>query len=432
MSVDLCHSHLWRVRPLGEVADIILGGTPSTEVEGFWGGNIPWMSSGEVNKRHIFEVDGRITEAGLASSNATLVDPQAVAIGLAGQGKTRGTVALVHIRVCTNQSIALIRGKNGMLDTTYLFHNLDSRYEELRSRSAGSGRAGLSREILQHVPIALPDACEQKRIGAVLDTVDEAITKTEALIAKLKQVRAGLLHDLLTRGLDKNGQVRDPIAHPEQFKDSPFGRIPREWKTGALGLWIESSAFGPRFSGEHYDLHGNVATLRTTDMDSEGNLDLNGMPFARLDIEAYRSHLLKPGDVLVSRSGTCGITAVFQGFYRPVLPGAFLIRFRPTAELLPEFMRIYLNWPMNRGRVLLRSEGGVQKNLRSDSILDLTAALPAREEQGEILSILNVQSQHLKQETDYLAKLALLKSGLMTDLLTGRVRVAEPIATSAP
>ena len=61
----------------------------------------------------------------------------------------------------------------------------------------------------------------------MLDTVDEAIAKTEAVIAKLKQVRAGLLHDLLTRGLDEHGQLRDPIAHPEQFQDSPLGRIPR-------------------------------------------------------------------------------------------------------------------------------------------------------------------------------------------------------------
>ena len=59
--------------------------------------------------------------------------------------------------------------------------------------------------------------------------MDEAIAKTEAVIAKLKQVRAGLLHDLLTRGLDEHGQLRDPIAHPEQFQDSPLGRIPREW-----------------------------------------------------------------------------------------------------------------------------------------------------------------------------------------------------------
>ena len=63
----------------------------------------------------------------------------------------------------------------------------------------------------------------------MLDIVDKAIAKTEAVIVKLRQVRTGLLHDLLTRGLDANGQLRNPVTRPEQFQDSPLGRIPREW-----------------------------------------------------------------------------------------------------------------------------------------------------------------------------------------------------------
>ena len=87
----------------------------------------------------------------------------------------------------------------------------------------------------------------------MLDTVDEAIAKTEAVIAKLKQVRAGLLHDLLTRGLDENGQLRDPIAHPEQFQDSPLGRIPREWTVVSLKAFggnrlTATRSYGPRYS----------------------------------------------------------------------------------------------------------------------------------------------------------------------------------------
>jgi len=75
---------------------------------------------------------------------------------------------------------------------------------------------------------------EQSRIAVVLGTVDVAIAKREAVIAKLRQVRAGLLHDLLTCGLDPSGQLRDSIAHPEQFQDSPLGRIPKKWTTPTL------------------------------------------------------------------------------------------------------------------------------------------------------------------------------------------------------
>ena len=80
----------------------------------------------------------------------------------------------------------------------------------------------------------LPPLPEQRRIAEILDTLDEAIRKTEQVIAKLQQMKQGLLHDILTRGIDDNGELRDPDRHPEQFKDSPLGRIPRGWEVRPL------------------------------------------------------------------------------------------------------------------------------------------------------------------------------------------------------
>ena len=87
---------------------------------------------------------------------------------------------------------------------------------------------------------------EQRRIAVVLDTVDEAITETNALIMKLKQVRAGLLHGLLTCGLDEHDQLRDPIAHSEQFQDSHLGRIPKGWEVMRLGSCAQFVTSGSR------------------------------------------------------------------------------------------------------------------------------------------------------------------------------------------
>src|SRR3954467_4710314 len=106
----------WLQCELGELTEIILGGTPSTEVPAFWGGTIPWMSSGDVHMKIIDDVPGRITKLGLESSNARLVSPPTVAVALAGQGKTRGTVALVQATVSTNQSVALLRPIDERLD----------------------------------------------------------------------------------------------------------------------------------------------------------------------------------------------------------------------------------------------------------------------------------------------------------------------------
>src|SRR5271157_682498 len=137
-------AHPWPESLLKTEADVFVGGTPSTLVPAFWGGEIKWMSSGDVHLRQIHDVPGRITDEGLRHSSAKLIDPPAVAMALAGQGKTRGTVAVTRIRICTNQSVALIKSRTDRLDVEYLFHDLAFRYEELRARSAGGGRAGLS------------------------------------------------------------------------------------------------------------------------------------------------------------------------------------------------------------------------------------------------------------------------------------------------
>jgi type I restriction enzyme S subunit len=276
---------------------------------------------------------------------------------------------------------------------------------------------------LAQMEVPVPPREERTRISDILDTIDEAIAHTSSLIAKLKQMKAGLLHDLLTRGLDENGELRDAIGHPEQFKDSPLGQIPKDWEVLPLQNFTLSSAFGPRFSGNAYDADGNVATLRTTDMDDEGNLNLSTMPLARLNLDLYRSHFLEIGDLLVSRSGTCGITAVFPGFDISVLPGAFVIRFRFKNGLLSEFVRRYFNWETGRERVLREAEGGVQKNLRGSTLLKLLIPVPVEAEQREILRRLDAHESRIRTEEAYREKLKLQKQGLMHDLLTGKVRV---------
>ena len=132
--------------------------------------------------------------------------------------------------------LALIRPNQDVVDPTYLSkqlkHTRVARY--FGGQANGSTRYGLSTSSIANTPLMLPDLAAQRSASALMRLVDDAIAKAEAVIAKLKQIRAGLLHDLLTCGLDKNGQLRDPIAHPEQFKDSPLGRIPREWEVSKI------------------------------------------------------------------------------------------------------------------------------------------------------------------------------------------------------
>ncbi|MBP7528647.1 MAG: restriction endonuclease subunit S, partial [Syntrophorhabdaceae bacterium] len=140
----------------------------------------------------------------------------------------------------------VLRAKNNN-DPRYIFHWLQTKQTRLRAIAYMGGSAGQQRvqkDFFVEYRVPEIETTEQSRIAYVLDTIDEAIARTEVMITKLKQVRAGMLHDLLSYGLDEHGQLRDPITHPEQFKESLLGLIPREWDSGPLSQFVPSAEYG--------------------------------------------------------------------------------------------------------------------------------------------------------------------------------------------
>ena len=160
-------------KELKDVCRLVTGATPSTSKKEYWeNGTIPWMSSGEVNNKRIFYTEEKITELGYQSSSTTLVPIHSVVIALAGQGKTRGKVAITEIELCTNQSLcSLICGSS--MNYKFLYYYLDGKYEELRAISNGDGtRGGLSLRLLAPYKIPVPPMDVQERIVKVLDNFD--------------------------------------------------------------------------------------------------------------------------------------------------------------------------------------------------------------------------------------------------------------------
>lgn len=188
----------WVVTNIGQFTDCCAGGTPGTKVSAYWGGTHPWMSSGELHLKQVHTVADYITDEGLANSSTKYVPKNSVLVGLAGQGKTRGTVAINRIELCTNQSIAAIfPGEHH--STEFLFYNLDNRYEELRSLSTGDGgRGGLNLTIIRKLHLAFPPKEEQTAIAAILSDIDEDIQTLQQRLNKTRQLKQGMMQELLT------------------------------------------------------------------------------------------------------------------------------------------------------------------------------------------------------------------------------------------
>lgn len=191
-------SDKWESIRIGEFTDCTAGGTPSTRVDQFWGGEIPWMSSGDLHQKRVHAVEGRITEEGLKNSSTKWIPERCVLIGLAGQGKTRGTVAMNLIRLCTNQSIAAIFPTE-VYDPDFLYHNLDWRYEELRELSAGDGgRGGLNLTLIRSIIVPKPSLEEQRAVATVLTNMDADIIAVEARLTKTRSLKEAMAQALLT------------------------------------------------------------------------------------------------------------------------------------------------------------------------------------------------------------------------------------------
>lgn len=392
----------WKVKKLGDLTNITAGGTPSTTNPAFWGGNIRWMNSGELNLKFVYEVEGRITDEGLKSSSTKIIPLRSILIGLAGQGKTRGTVAMNMIELCTNQSIASIYPSENF-NEYFLYHNLDSRYNEIRLLSTGDGgRGGLNLAILKSLQIPLPPLPEQQKIAEVLSTWDKAIQETDAIIKKLQDRNKALAFSLLTgkkrvkgfEGKWRNLKIKEVFSEVKDINDGN-------------------------------DVH-KVLTISAKNgfVSQEDKFD---RVIAGNSLKKYT--LLKKGDFAYNKGNSktyeYGCIYVLDKYPSALVPFVYIC-FRPTLEISIDF---YRHWFFNhsldnqlRRIITSGARGDGLLNVSKDDFFNLKVVFPSLEEQNAIAEILNTANQEVKQYQQKLEALKLQKKGLMQQLLTGKVR----------
>ena len=199
----------WKNLKLKWVSEIYAGGTPSTSNEDYWeNGTIPWLNSGEVNKGTITSSTNYISQLGFNNSSAKWIPKKSILIALAGQGKTRGTVAKLEIQATCNQSLGVIVPKVDELDYEFLYYWLDRNYLNIRSLSGLDRRDGLNLQMIGDFSIPLPPIEEQKAISIFLSLKEEKFrilcNKIETQIAKLQEYRQSLISEAVTGKINLN------------------------------------------------------------------------------------------------------------------------------------------------------------------------------------------------------------------------------------
>lgn len=311
------------------------------------------------------------------------------------------------------------------IDAKWLYYSLDT--FDLTKLNEATGVPSISRDWLYKVPVGSGEYGEQHRIAEILSTVDNAIEQTEALIAKYQQIKAGLMHDLFTRGINPDGRLRPTRAQaPHLYKESPLGWIPREWGVVPIEDLCGDIVDCPHSTPTY--VQSGIPCIRTADM-QPGQLLLDQA--YRVAEEEYWECVARlvpqRGDVIYSREGERLGIASPVGNERVCL-GQRVMLLRPGSNTDPDFLLWAMNTPLFYRRIVAGLGATTSPHVNVGDIRKALLRRPSSSEQKIIGRLLARQTILLNAEELQLSKLKQIKQGLMHDLLTGRVcvKVAEP------
>jgi type I restriction enzyme, S subunit len=379
--MELTHPPDWKTSKIGSITDVFAGGTPSTGVHSFWGGNIRWMNSGELNLRKVFEVENRITEDGLKNSSARLIPKNCVLIGLAGQGKTRGTVAINRVELTTNQSVAAIYPSIEFVPE-YLYYNLDLRYKEIRDLSdGGGGRGGLNLKLIKSIEIPLPERREQEAIASALSDIDELIESIDTEIRKKQNIQKGFQQSLVAGDYFKQNNISFEI---KQIQNLPIEIQRGHLITGTKKIDGRIPVVAGGISAAYYN---NVANrFGTTITISASGANAGFVNLWRCDIWA-------------SDCSTIGESEMYEVLY------------------------IFYVLKEKQGELFDSQYGGGQPHIRPKEIGEISIPWISKANQTKLVIILEGLSKELELLEKEKIKYECIKRGMAHDLLTGKVRL---------
>lgn len=360
---------------------------------------------------------------------------------LVKDGSTLGISNLVRTLpgpATVNGSIAILRCSD-KLEPAFLHQLTKARaFQKLISdKKSGLGVPHLFQADLREFEIPLPRICEQRSIAEILDNLDTVIHETDAIIAKLNAVKQGLLHDLLTRGIDARGELRLPQAEaPHLYKQSPLGWIPKEWDTPVFGDTtehvIDFRGRTPRKLGMDWG-GGDILALSANNV-QPGGIDVSREAYfggERLYSKWMTNGDVHKGDVLLTMEAPLGNVAQIPDDARYILSQRVIaLRFKP-GMVLNDFAFWQMQSTEFQRAMIKRSTGSTATGIQRAELIKLHFKAPSVDEQLLIAQRLFSVELKLASELEALDKQRQEKSGLMDDLLTGCVRVTPLLAEAA-
>lgn len=350
---------------------------------------------------------------------------------------TIGKVVLVNDcpqKAVLNSGIFLIRSKDDSYDHQFAYYVLTSEIFDnfLRLNLNGSTINHLYQNVFEKFEIPIPNHTVQIKIASILRTIDQAIEKTEALIEKYQDIKAGLMHDLFTRGIGADGKLRPQREQaPELYQETPIGWIPKDWEWLPLRTkskpgvhHLRTGPFGSTLKGEHWVEYGNpVITIGSL---GEGEFNASELLFINdLDAKRLFDFQMKLGEVVFSRVADVGRSVVIKQDQVGWIMSSNLMRISLDQNLVnSDYLQYQLSYDTRiKKQIRCKVNSGGRELANSEILNSLLFIWPTIDEQNEIVNRAKVISRRINSDRQELQKLMYQKSGLMHDLLSGKVPV---------
>lgn len=392
----------WEVKRLGEVGEVFSGGTPNTEIQEYWNGNIDWCTPTDITLLngavYIERTALKITDLGLKSSSAVLLPPNSIIVCTRA---TIGNAAISLHQIATNQGFKNIV-PNENIDTLFLYYTIVNNKTRLIRLGNGSTFLEVSKSDFENLTIPVPPLPEQRRIVSVLSLWDTAISKQTALIEKLTLRKRGLMQQLLT------GKKR-------------LKGFEGEWKEVRLGDVASINRGGSPRPIEKYLTKGDGYNWIKI-----GDVGVNAKYITNTEEKIVKEGLsktrfVKSGDFILSNSMSFGRPYILK-IDGCIHDGWLVIQeYNKTFDI--DFLYYILGYDTTLAQYKSMAAGSGVLNLNKEIVKEVILKTPSIDEQKAIASILINADKEIEIANEKLLHMQEEKRGLMQVLLTGKRRV---------
>ncbi|MGJ0316878.1 restriction endonuclease subunit S [Aliarcobacter cryaerophilus] len=400
----------WKECKLGEIIEIIGGGTPKTSISEYWNGNIPWLSVVDFNtgKKYVSKTEKTITEEGLKNSSTKLLQKNDIIISARG---TVGALAMLDKPMTFNQSCYGIRAKENESTNDYIFYLLKDTVNQLLQISHGGVFDTITKATFDEIDISLPPLEEQKAIAEVLSSLDDKI-------------------DLLHR----QNQTLESLAQT-LFRQC-FIEEAKESRMRKFSYWIEDT-IGGDWGKENPTDDFNVAVycIRGTDIADLNNGLPTRTPLRYIKQKKLESIEPKEGDIILEISGgtenqstgrTIYINQQIRDFFsHPIVFSNFCRLIRIKKNEYSYFVYLYLQYLYENDEFfgLENGSSGI-KNLNYKVLInDLEYQMPSENEVIKFHDNVKSYFEKINQNKKQIQTLENLRDTLLSKLLSGRIKI---------